>query len=149
MRENIGLYRGKRCDNNEWVEGYLVKFGKESFSDNDRYGIMEDTTLIAKVVTDNRGSSLIMKECDYVYHNVKVTEVIPETVGEYTGFTDKNNKMIFEGDIVKVEGKPYEVKYMFGQFFVGINMPIAYKRFDCEVISNIHDKKLEDFENGC
>lgn len=24
MRENIGLYRGKRIDNGEWVEGYLV-----------------------------------------------------------------------------------------------------------------------------
>ena len=33
------LFRGKRIDNGEWIYGYLVELGKESFSDIERYGI--------------------------------------------------------------------------------------------------------------
>lgn len=35
------------------------------------------------------------------------TPVFPETVGEFTGLTDKNDVKIFEGDIVSYFGKDF------------------------------------------
>ena len=133
------LFRGKRVYNSEWIEGYLVKLGRESFSDPERYGICNKAIPIG-------GSG--------VCYNLKIDEVIPETVREYTGLTDKKGKRIFEGDIVDVE---YDIQYVgVAAERIGLFVVVFYdgcfmkQKKDgvlfhfipsdkCEVVGNIHD----------
>lgn len=80
-------------------------------------------------------------------------EVIPETVGQYTGLTDKNGRRIFEGDIVycksRLDNANMVVIFECGQFRMVLSENYrSYQTnsgfydincFDKEVIGNIND----------
>ena len=82
MREHMGLYRGKRIDNGEWVEGSLLKV---SLNGKTAYLIFGDNF------------SFVGNDVKALSHAL----VDPDTVGECTGLKDKNGKLIFEGYICR------------------------------------------------
>lgn len=75
---NEYLYRGKRKDNGEWVVGYFVKTTD---------GGCFITSALTRTDDENLDSD--------------IWEVIPETVGEFTGYNDIKGIKIFQDDIIK------------------------------------------------
>lgn len=82
------LYRGKRMDNGEWVEGHLFTL-KMYESDADHVFILPSDTIY------NNDNLLL-----------QAVEVLPETVGQYIGRNDKNDRKIFCGDRVLYPDAP-------------------------------------------
>ena len=108
------LFKAKRVDNGEWVQGYYVK-GLNMY-DKEVYLIFEPNTMFYS-----------SGETDGWY------KVEPTTICQCTGLRDKNGKLIWENDIAELFGHRGVTKYACGGFGIGYRKNIDWE----EIQSNI------------
>lgn len=115
------LFRGKRVDNGEWVEGFYARLlagkGRESYR-----------IYVGYAETD----------CGDFYPDWY--EVDPATVGQYTGLT-ANGKTIVEGDIVKSTDSLFRYSYVGVVCFYEGSFCIKFKGFRGDIFHRIGEKE--------
>lgn len=124
------LFRGKDSITKRWVYGALVQ--------------QQDDPLREKAFIISYSNYQFGDFSEAVMH-----EVDPETVGQYTGFVDKNSKKIFEGDIVSIyNSKAFLFAVEWNNQYVlkcttnGVSdniLNVIESSEDVEVVGNIYD----------
>ena len=113
------LFRGKRLDNGEWVQGYYVKLYNQH-----------------NKVTHRIYNGYAETDVDEWYPDC--FDVDPATVVQCSGRRDKNGTLIFEGDIVKNRDLAFVVTWQNDDARYLCISPYSWN-VSVKIIGNIHD----------
>ena len=130
-REKI-LFRGKSAEDGEWFTGQLLHF---------------------KSPVSKKELNVIVEGCEWddsnEWFNIgRRAKVVPETVGQYIRLNDRQDKPIFEGDIVEVNGEefPFLIEYdeqdatwLATNRYGTLSFRYNITGDDCTIIGNIYD----------
>lgn len=127
-------FRGKNIVTGEWVYGNLFH-GKRQ---GENYAvILMDKRYVHEVK--------LPEDIPFGFYKDEITVVYPNTVGQFTGLFDKDEKEIWEHDIVNWDGVKLIVEFVDGGFCIHENYKdatlhdIFFERDEINVIGNIHD----------
>lgn len=125
------LFKAKRRDNGEWVEGSLI---------NTKKGVAYIIRSKSKAFIPKGENIICSAEC---------YEIDPDTLCQYTGLTDKNGKKIWENDILRRDGYwDIRIEFENGAFMVRNADKVQYiNRVTCTPISTFNIKAYEVIGN--
>ena len=113
-------FRGKRIDGGGWIFGYYVR------------------ELNVYMKKDEEIHAIITKAGDY--------EVLPESVGQWTGLVDRHGREIFEHDVLRCVSEDYEWDYRTKVYAVGTTLCVDVSGQDYDYTSIDFAKDIWDCE---
>lgn len=126
--EDRYLFKAKRVNNGEWVIGYYGVIGKRN------------------VIIEKYAENYYCPDTCESRHGNQIHEVNSKTICQCTGLRDKNGKLIWENDIVKINNDKVNTLITFRDFEIICTIPNEkyYKHrleydTEYEVVGNVFD----------